>query len=166
MIAVAPVQAAAEKQKSSKAENVGVMSGLVIGAAAGGPIGAVVGAVGGAFLGDRFHKKEVQNDELKLSLAKSESEKQKLRGDLASTMAHGEKLSEELFTPEEHAERTSFEQILIGRSEESVADDFLGVVDGLLAAASARDWVGMDHSLSVLIKGFELGPRGTLQAPA
>ena len=46
MIAVAPVQAAAEKQKSSKAENIGVMSGLVIGAAAGGPIGAVVGAVG------------------------------------------------------------------------------------------------------------------------
>src|SRR5689334_8071341 len=96
MIAVAPVQAAAEKQKSSKAENIGVMSGLVIGAAAGGPIGAVLGAAGGAFIGDRFHKKEVQNDELKVSLARSESEKQKLMADLASTMAHGEKLTEEL----------------------------------------------------------------------
>jgi outer membrane protein OmpA-like peptidoglycan-associated protein len=96
MIAVAPVQAAAEKQKSSKAENIGVMSGLVIGAAAGGPIGAVLGAAGGALIGDRFHKKEVQNDELKVSLAKSESEKQKLMADLASTMAHGEKLTEEL----------------------------------------------------------------------
>jgi len=94
-IAVAPVQAA-EQKKSSKPENVGVLSGLVIGAAAGGPIGAVVGAVGGAFLGDKFHKKDVQNDELKLSLAKTETDKQKLMADLATTMAHGEKLSEEL----------------------------------------------------------------------
>src|SRR6185369_11794158 len=94
IIAVAPVQAA-EQRKSSKPENVGVLSGLVIGAAAGGPIGAVVGAVGGAFLGDKFHKKDVQNDELKLSLAKTEGDKQKLMADLATTMAHGEKLSEE-----------------------------------------------------------------------
>jgi outer membrane protein OmpA-like peptidoglycan-associated protein len=96
IIAVAPVQAAEVQKKSSKAENVGVLSGLVVGAAAGGPIGAIVGAVGGAFLGDKFHKKDVQNGELKLSLAKTESEKQKLMADLASTMAHGEKLSEEL----------------------------------------------------------------------
>lgn len=96
MIAVAPVQAAEVQKKSSKAENIGVMSGLVIGAVAGGPVGAIVGAAGGAFLGDKFHKKDVQNGELKLSLAKSESEKQKLRADLASTLAHGEKLSEEL----------------------------------------------------------------------
>jgi outer membrane protein OmpA-like peptidoglycan-associated protein len=96
MIAVAPVQAAEVQKKSSKAENIGVMSGLVIGAVAGGPIGAIVGAAGGAFLGDKFHKKDVQNDELKVSLARSESEKQKLMADLASTMAQGEKLSEEL----------------------------------------------------------------------
>jgi outer membrane protein OmpA-like peptidoglycan-associated protein len=96
MIAVAPVQAAEVQKKSSNAENVGVLSGLVIGAAAGGPIGAIVGAAGGAFLGDKFHKKDVQNDELKVSLAKSESDKQKLMADLATTMAHGEKLSEEL----------------------------------------------------------------------
>ncbi|MEJ0035045.1 MAG: DUF456 family protein [Gammaproteobacteria bacterium] len=95
IIAVAPVQAA-EKAKSSKAENIGVMSGLVIGAAAGGPIGAIVGAAGGALIGDRFHKKEVQNDELRVNLAKSESDKQRLMADLASTMEHGEKLSEEL----------------------------------------------------------------------
>ena len=96
MIAVAPVQAAEVQKKSSKAENVGVLSGLVIGAAAGGPIGAIVGAAGGAFLGDKFHKKDVQNGELKLSLAKSESDKQQLMADLATTMAHGEKLGEEL----------------------------------------------------------------------
>jgi outer membrane protein OmpA-like peptidoglycan-associated protein len=96
MIAVAPVQAAEVQKKSSKAENIGVMSGLVIGAVAGGPVGAIVGAAGGAFLGDKFHKKDVQNDELKVSLARSESEKQKLMADLASTMAQGEKLSEEL----------------------------------------------------------------------
>src|SRR5690242_3449327 len=91
MVAVAPVQAA-EKQKSSKQENIGVLSGLAIGAAAGGPIGAVLGAAGGALIGDRFHKKEVQNAELKVSLAKSESDKQKLMADLQQTMAHGEKL--------------------------------------------------------------------------
>ena len=96
MIAVAPVQAAEVQKKSSKAENVGVMSGLVIGAVAGGPVGAIVGAAGGAFLGDKFNKKDVQNKELKLSLAKSDAEKRKLMADLASTMAHGEKLSEEL----------------------------------------------------------------------
>jgi outer membrane protein OmpA-like peptidoglycan-associated protein len=96
MIAVAPVQAAEVQKKSSKPENVGVLSGLVIGAVAGGPVGAIVGAAGGAFLGDKFNKKDVQNKELKLSLAKSESDKQKLMADLASTMAHGEKLSEEL----------------------------------------------------------------------
>jgi outer membrane protein OmpA-like peptidoglycan-associated protein len=95
MIAVAPVQAA-EQQKSSKPENIGVLSGLVIGAVAGGPVGAVVGAVGGAFLGDKFHKKDLQNGELKVSLAKSESDKRGLMADLATTMAHGEKLSEEL----------------------------------------------------------------------
>jgi outer membrane protein OmpA-like peptidoglycan-associated protein len=95
MVAVAPVQAA-EKQKSSKQENIGVLSGLAIGAAAGGPIGAILGAAGGALLGDRFHKKEVQNAELKVSLAKSESDKQQLMADLQQTMAHGEKLSEEL----------------------------------------------------------------------
>ncbi len=96
MIAVAPVQAAEVQKKSSKAENIGVMSGLVIGAVAGGPVGAIVGAAGGAFLGDKFNKKDVQNSQLKLSLAKSESEKQKLMADLASTMAQGEKLSEAL----------------------------------------------------------------------
>lgn len=95
IVAVAPVQAA-EPPKSSKPENIGVMSGLVIGAFAGGPIGAVVGAAGGALIGNSFHKKDVKNEELKVSLAKSEVEKQKLMADLAQTMAHGEKLSEEL----------------------------------------------------------------------
>jgi outer membrane protein OmpA-like peptidoglycan-associated protein len=92
MIAVAPVQAA-EKQKSSKPENVGVMSGLVIGAAAGGPIGAILGAAGGALIGDHIHKKDVKNAELKASLSKTEGEKQKLMADLEQTMAHGEELS-------------------------------------------------------------------------
>jgi outer membrane protein OmpA-like peptidoglycan-associated protein len=97
MIAVAPVQAAgAEKHKSGKGQGVGVVSGLVVGAAAGGPIGAFVGAISGALLGDRFDKKQIQNDELKVSLAKSESDKQQLMMDLASTMAHGEQLSEAL----------------------------------------------------------------------
>ena len=95
IIATAPLQAA-EKQKSSKPESVGVLSGLVIGAAAGGPFGAVIGAAGGALLGDHWHKKDVKNAELATNLSKSEGEKQKLMADLAQTMARGELLSAEL----------------------------------------------------------------------
>jgi outer membrane protein OmpA-like peptidoglycan-associated protein len=95
LIVAGPLQAA-EKQKSSKPENIGVMSGLVIGAFAGGPIGAVVGAAGGALLGERYHRKDVKNAELTASLTKSESEKGKLMAELTQTMAHGEALGQAL----------------------------------------------------------------------
>jgi len=95
LLAAIPAQAA-EKAKSSKPENVGVMSGLVIGAFAGGPIGAVVGAAGGAILGDHIHRKDVKNAQLTASLSKSEVEKQQLMADLSQAMAHGEKLGQEL----------------------------------------------------------------------
>jgi outer membrane protein OmpA-like peptidoglycan-associated protein len=89
-----PAQAA--DKKSSKPENVGVMSGLVIGAFAGGPVGAIVGAAGGAILGERYHRKDVKNAELSASLSKSEVEKGVLMADLSQAMAHGEKLGQEL----------------------------------------------------------------------
>jgi outer membrane protein OmpA-like peptidoglycan-associated protein len=95
LVIAGPVQAA-EKQKSSKAENIGVMSGLVVGAVAGGPLGAVVGAVGGAVIGDRFNRKDVKNAQLTASLSKSEAEKTRLMADLAQAMAHGEQLGQTL----------------------------------------------------------------------
>ena len=95
IVAMAPVQAA-EKQKSSKPEGVGVLSGLLIGAAAGGPIGAVVGAASGAILGDHWHRKDVKNAELTASLSRTEADKQQLMADLTQTMAHGEMLSQAL----------------------------------------------------------------------
>jgi outer membrane protein OmpA-like peptidoglycan-associated protein len=94
LLAAIPAQAA--DKKSSKPENVGVMSGLVIGAFAGGPVGAIVGAAGGAILGERYHRKDVKNAELSASLSKSEVEKGVLMADLSQAMAHGEKLGQEL----------------------------------------------------------------------
>src|SRR5687768_8955751 len=89
LIVAVPAQAA-EKQKSSKPENIGVMSGLVIGAFAGGPVGAIVGAASGAILGERYHRKDVKNAELSANLVKSEQEKTRLMADLTQAMAHGE----------------------------------------------------------------------------
>jgi outer membrane protein OmpA-like peptidoglycan-associated protein len=93
---LAAIPAHAADRKSSKSENVGAMSGLVIGAFAGGPVGAVIGAAGGAILGERFHRKDVKNAELSANLSKSEVEKQQLMADLSQAMAHGEKLGQEL----------------------------------------------------------------------
>jgi outer membrane protein OmpA-like peptidoglycan-associated protein len=92
LVLAAPLQAA-EKQKSSKQENIGVMSGLVIGAVAGGPIGAIVGAAGGAVLGERFHRKDVKNAELAANLKESEGERQRLIASLQVAMTNGEQLS-------------------------------------------------------------------------
>ena len=95
LILSAPLQAA-EKQKSSKPENIGVMSGLVVGALAGGPIGAVVGAAGGAILGERFHRKDVKNAALSADLAKMEAQRGELQSLLAQTQAQGEQLGHKL----------------------------------------------------------------------
>ena len=46
------------RQKASKPETTGVLSGLVIGAAAAGPIGAITGAAAGGWLGDRLHRQK------------------------------------------------------------------------------------------------------------
>ena len=49
---------AAEPDKSTKFENIGLGSGAVIGAAAGGPVGMLLGAAAGVWLGDRFHQEK------------------------------------------------------------------------------------------------------------
>jgi outer membrane protein OmpA-like peptidoglycan-associated protein len=91
------------KQKASRQEDFGVLSGLAIGAVAGGPIGAVVGAAAGALLGDRFHKQATTSKALATDLGKSEAERtllaknvDQLHGSLADAQARGEKLDQAL----------------------------------------------------------------------
>jgi len=67
-----------KRAPASKQENIGVLSGLTIGAAAAGPFGAIVGAAAGAFLGDKYHKKAVENATLSNDLSKSEAQRQEL----------------------------------------------------------------------------------------
>lgn len=65
----------APKTKASKQENIGVVTGLAVGAAAAGPVGAIVGAAAGAWIGDRYHKKEVAAKALKGDLSESEAQR-------------------------------------------------------------------------------------------
>jgi FlaA1/EpsC-like NDP-sugar epimerase len=112
-------------------------------------------------MGQPVRIQELAHDMIRLSGADPEAISISYTG-----LRPGEKLVEELFTAEEHVERTRFEQIMIGRSETPVADDFSKTVDELLDAASSRDWVDIDRTLTQLVPGFDLGPRGTLQAHA
>jgi outer membrane protein OmpA-like peptidoglycan-associated protein len=65
--------AAPVRQKASRPETTGVLSGLAIGAAAAGPVGALAGAAAGGWLGDRLYgQKELTQSlsrELKSQLA-------------------------------------------------------------------------------------------------
>ena len=93
-VAALPVHAqgrvdAQGRTPASKQENIGVVSGLAVGAAAGGPFGAIIGAAAGAWLGDKYHKKAVENATLSNDLSKSEAQRQALTkniGDLHSEL--------------------------------------------------------------------------------
>lgn len=74
--------AAPVRQKASKPETTGVLSGLAIGAAAAGPIGAIAGAAAGGWLGDRLHREK--------QLAQS------LSGELKSQLTDRSRLSSEI----------------------------------------------------------------------
>jgi outer membrane protein OmpA-like peptidoglycan-associated protein len=90
---------AQEKQKASRQENIGVMSGLTVGAVAGGPVGAIIGAATGAWLGDRYHKQAVKNKELAVDLDDSEQERMTLAGnvdDLNSSLVDSQNQREKL----------------------------------------------------------------------
>ena len=91
--AALPVQAA-EHKSASKQENIGVLTGLAVGAAAGGPIGAVVGAAAGAWIGDRYHKQAVANQELTSNLDKSEVERVHLATSLSESTAERARLAD------------------------------------------------------------------------
>jgi FlaA1/EpsC-like NDP-sugar epimerase len=112
-------------------------------------------------MGQPVRIQELAHDMIRLSGADPEAISISYTG-----LRPGEKLVEELFTADEHVERTRFDQIMIGRSEAPVAHDFLKTVDELLDAASSRDWVDIDRVLTQLVPGFDLGPKGTLQARA
>jgi len=77
-----PAQAA--KERASRQENIGVVSGLTVGAVAGGPFGAIVGAAAGAWLGDRYHQQAVAKNELEGSLGQSEAERMRLAQNVTS----------------------------------------------------------------------------------
>jgi outer membrane protein OmpA-like peptidoglycan-associated protein len=74
--------AAPVRQKASKPETTGVLSGLAIGAAAAGPIGAIAGAAAGGWLGDRLHREK--------QLAQS------LSGELKSQLTERSRMSSEI----------------------------------------------------------------------
>ena len=92
--ATLPAQAA--EKSASKQESMGVGSGLAIGALAGGPFGAIVGAAAGAWLGDRYHRKDVENHELATDLAHSNVARSKLSASLIEAQERGEQLSQML----------------------------------------------------------------------
>jgi outer membrane protein OmpA-like peptidoglycan-associated protein len=71
-----------------------VLTGLAVGAAAGGPIGAVVGAAAGAWIGDRYHKQAVANQELTSNLDKSEAERVHLASSLSESTAERARLAD------------------------------------------------------------------------
>jgi outer membrane protein OmpA-like peptidoglycan-associated protein len=88
--------AAQADQKASKQETTGVVTGLAVGAAAGGPVGAIFGAAAGAWLGDRYHRKEVERQALAANLEASQSKDRQLGVEMQRlnlTLAQSESLS-------------------------------------------------------------------------
>jgi outer membrane protein OmpA-like peptidoglycan-associated protein len=73
--------------RASKPETTGVLSGFAVGAAAGGPIGAILGAAAGGWLGDRYHRKDVEQQVLATSLGESESRRERLGGEMQRVSA-------------------------------------------------------------------------------
>lgn len=67
---------------ASRAESTGVLSGLAIGAAAGGPFGAIFGAAGGAWLGERLHRQETDNQKLTGDVGDLSRERARLSGEI------------------------------------------------------------------------------------
>lgn len=86
IIAVLSVAVAlpAQAESTSKREAIGFGSGALVGAAAGGPAGFIIGAAVGAVLGDRFHQKNEQIDELSTSLAVAENSQRELENNLTA----------------------------------------------------------------------------------
>ena len=69
-------------EPASRTENIGVGSGALIGAVAGGPVGLVIGAAIGAKVGDKFHRKNVEIDNLDAALDSSRLDVVALQGEV------------------------------------------------------------------------------------
>lgn len=85
VLSLAAGGAALAKERPSKKQNIGVVTGLVVGAAAGGPFGAAFGAAAGAWVGDRWHRTDVERDRLALELAKSNEQVAAVSKELEAT---------------------------------------------------------------------------------
>ncbi|MDX1404550.1 MAG: OmpA family protein [Woeseiaceae bacterium] len=82
-------------ESPSKEENIGVGVGAVVGAIAGGPVGFIIGAAAGAKLGDEFHVRNTEIDELTASLEGSQDEISKLERNIAALGGDIERLQSE-----------------------------------------------------------------------
>jgi outer membrane protein OmpA-like peptidoglycan-associated protein len=85
VLSLAAGGAAMAKERPSKKENIGVATGLLVGAAAGGPVGAVFGAAAGAWVGDRWHRTDVERDRLAAELTKSSEQVAAVSKELEAT---------------------------------------------------------------------------------
>ena len=145
VVAYAPTATA----KSSKEENIGVGSGVVIGAIAGGPVGAIIGAAIGAKVGDTMHRKNTEIDSLSGSLDASRDDVRTLHRDIDSLNAELEHY-EQIDRPQLISlMQAGIEMDLLFRTDEYALADTTG--DRL--ATLARD-VAQMRDLRVQLDGF------------
>ncbi len=135
--------------KSSKEENIGVGSGVVIGAIAGGPVGAIIGAAIGAKVGDTMHRKNSEIDSLNGSLDASRDDVRALSHDIDSLNAELEHY-EQIDRPQLISlMQAGIEMDLLFRTDEYALADTTG--DRL--ASLARD-VAQMRDIRVQLDGF------------
>ena len=85
LLSLAAGGSAMAQERSSKKENIGVATGFAVGAAAGGPVGAILGAATGAWMGDRWHRTDVERVRLALQLDQSNAQFAALTKELDAT---------------------------------------------------------------------------------
>ncbi len=94
---------AAESNKASKEETIGLGSGAVIGAAAGGPFGFVFGAAIGALIGDKMHEQKTDIEQLSVALDSSQAKVASLNGGVIELRGQNQELLDEIRRIEPYA---------------------------------------------------------------
>ena len=125
LLSLAAGGSAMAQERSSKKENIGVATGFAVGAAAGGPVGAILGAATGAWLGDRWHRTDVERDRLALDLEQSNTKMAAVSKDLEATrqeLADADKRNYELAVAKVVGSGVSGE-VLFRTSDAGLADD-------------------------------------------
>ena len=87
---------ASAKGTASKQETIGVGSGATIGAIAGDPVGLILGAAIGAAIGDGYHRKDVETEQLSGALDRSRILAVELERDLEAMGEDIDELGSEL----------------------------------------------------------------------